>query len=60
MLEDNAALQIIDMQKGIANPAGVRRNNPGAEQQVEALLLANMAMDYARVVDTRDVLSMVS
>ncbi|MFD2641989.1 cysteine hydrolase family protein [Pseudomonas japonica] len=40
MLEDNAALLIVDMQKGIANPAGVRRNNPDAEQQVEALLRA--------------------
>jgi len=39
-LEDNAALLIIDMQKGIAHPVGARRNNPGAEQQVEALLQA--------------------
>jgi len=40
MLEANAALLIIDMQKGIANPALGWRNNPDAERQVERLLQA--------------------
>ena len=40
MLEANAALLIIDMQKGMADPASGRRNNPAAERQIERLLQA--------------------
>lgn len=40
MLETNATLLIIDMQKGIAAPALGRRNNLDAERQVESLLHA--------------------
>lgn len=40
MPEANAALLIIDMQKGIADPAVGRRNNPDAERHVERLLNA--------------------
>ncbi len=39
-LEDNAALVIIDMQKGIDHPKLGRRNNPQAELRIEALLSA--------------------
>lgn len=39
-LDDNAALVIIDMQKGIHHPKLGRRNNPQAEHQIEALLSA--------------------
>lgn len=34
----NAALIIIDMQKGMASPAAGARNNPAAEQNIAALL----------------------
>lgn len=34
----NAALIIIDMQKGMASPAAGARNNPAAEQDIAALL----------------------
>lgn len=40
LLEATSALLIIDMQKGIADPAVGRRNNPDAERQVETLLHA--------------------
>ncbi|HWW69975.1 MAG TPA: isochorismatase family protein [Duganella sp.] len=36
----NAALVIIDMQKGMADPAAGTRNNPDAEQNIAALLQA--------------------
>lgn len=39
-LATNAALVIIDMQKGMANPALGRRNNPQAECQIQLLLEA--------------------
>ncbi|CAG8867861.1 Peroxyureidoacrylate/ureidoacrylate amidohydrolase RutB [Pseudomonas fluorescens] len=39
-LDENAALLIIDLQKGIQDPKTGRRNNPDAERQVEALLNA--------------------
>ena len=39
-LDDNAALLIIDMQKGIQEAKSAGRNNPDAEQRIEALLSA--------------------
>lgn len=39
-LDANTALLIIDMQQGMNNPELGRRNNPDAEQQMQALLSA--------------------
>ena len=39
-LPHNAALIIIDVQKGFDDPKWGRRNNPGAEQRIAALLAA--------------------
>ena len=39
-IENNCALIIIDMQKGIAHPRLGRRNNPDAEHQLASLLQA--------------------
>jgi nicotinamidase-related amidase len=39
-LPQNAALLIIDLQKAIDHPSWGRRNNPGAEKNVAALLQA--------------------
>jgi nicotinamidase-related amidase len=39
-LAENAALVVIDMQNGINRPTLGRRNNPAAEQNIEALLTA--------------------
>lgn len=39
-LDANTALLIIDMQQGMNNPELGRRNNPDAEQQMQALLAA--------------------
>ena len=39
-ISPRAALVIIDMQQGINHPKLGRRNNPGAEQQMQALLAA--------------------
>ena len=40
ILEENAALVIIDMQKGMNHPKLGRRNNPHAERRIEKLLNA--------------------
>ena len=40
MKKQNTALIIIDMQRGMADPAAGRRNNPGAEDNIRQLLFA--------------------
>lgn len=50
----NAALIIIDMQNGMADPAAGKRNNPDAEQNIAALLRAWRAAD-ATVVHVRHI-----
>lgn len=48
------ALLIIDMQRGMANPAAGARNNPGAEQMI-AMLLAAWRKANAPIVHVRHI-----
>ena len=52
-LEDNAALVIIDMPKGIEHPTLGRRNNPLAERRIESFEV-RVSADAAYTFDHTD------